>query len=261
MDCRTYLRECGNGLRIVRRWEHLSQLDRRRKIRRAFNLDSYSRGTLVAKGYGVGALVQVTADVTAWDIAGTYTFLGTTFAQPFVLNWEKLQPGQPNPRPPDETEWDVRLALPLSPSVIEGIEERRQGKDFSLQIDMTVLLLDGGEPRGPRTGSYYATHPTRTAQDRIQNSLRTTGGKYWSDGNAVSGFLLCCRSPLQNQTLNGRKWFDTSRMPGGRLMAPTMRAPSPVPGRRWNSYGSSAPRRLQCPKKPGSGTSVRGFLL
>ena len=145
-------------------------------------------GTLVAKGYGVGALIQVTADVTAWDIAGTYAFLGTTSAQPFVLNWEKQQPAQPNPRPPDETAWDVRLALPLSPSVIEGVEERRQGKDFSVQIDTTVLLLDGGEQKGPRTGSYYATHPTRAAQDRIQISQNDWGKvlERWERGVGIS---------------------------------------------------------------------------
>jgi hypothetical protein len=52
-------------------------------------------------------------------------------------------------------------------SIIEGLEERRQGKDFSLQLDTTILMIDGGEPTGPRTQAYYATHPTRTAQDRL----------------------------------------------------------------------------------------------
>src|ERR1700722_9252806 len=55
----------------------------------------------------------------------------------------------------------------MTPSVIEGLEERRQGKDFSLQLDTTVLLVDGGEPTGPRTQAYYASYPTRTAQDRF----------------------------------------------------------------------------------------------
>jgi hypothetical protein len=125
-------------------------------------------GKLVAKGYGVGAVVQVTADVTAWEIAGTYAYLGTATPQPYVLNWVKQQYVQQNPPPADETAWDVRLPVPLSPSVIEGLEERRQGKDFSVQIDTTILLLDGGEPKGPRTQTYYGTHPTRTAQDTIR---------------------------------------------------------------------------------------------
>jgi hypothetical protein len=127
------------------------------------------KGKLVAKGYGVGAVVQITTEVTAWDIAGTYAFLGTTTPKAYVLNWVKQQYGQFNPQPPDETSWDnfeVRLAM--TPSVIEGLEERRQGKDFSLQLDTTVLLVDGGEPTGPRTQAYYATYPTRTDQDRVQ---------------------------------------------------------------------------------------------
>lgn len=127
-------------------------------------------GKLVAKGYGIGAVVQVTADVTALKIAGTYAFLGTATPQPYVLNWVKHQYVQQNPPPADETAWDVRPPVPLSPSVIEGLEERRQGKDFSVQIDTTILLLDGGEPKGPRTETYYGTHPTRTAQDTIRIS-------------------------------------------------------------------------------------------
>jgi len=127
-------------------------------------------GRLVAKGYGIGAVVQVTADVTAWEIAGNYAFLGTATPQPYVLNWVKQQYVQQNPPPADETAWDVRLPVPLSASVIEGLEERRQGKDFSVQIDTTILLLDGGEPKGPRTQTYYGTHPTRTAQDTIRVS-------------------------------------------------------------------------------------------
>jgi hypothetical protein len=56
----------------------------------------------------------------------------------------------------------------MSPSVIEGLEERRQGKDLSLVIDTTVVLVDGGEPQGPRTQSYYATHPMRISQDQLR---------------------------------------------------------------------------------------------
>lgn len=126
------------------------------------------KGKLVAKGYGVGAVVQITAEVTAWGIVGTYAFLGTTTPRSWVLNWVKQQYVQPNPAPADETAWDVELWLPMNPAIIEGLEERRQGKDFSLQLDTTVLLIDGGEPISPRSQAYYATYPTRTAQDRLQ---------------------------------------------------------------------------------------------
>jgi len=126
------------------------------------------KGKLTAKGYGVGAVVQITSEVTAWGIINTYAFLGATEPRAFVLNWVKQRDGQLNPAPPDETTWDVELKLPMPPSIIEGLEERRQGKDFSLQLDTTILLVDGGEPTGPRTEAYYATYPTRTAQDRVQ---------------------------------------------------------------------------------------------
>jgi hypothetical protein len=126
------------------------------------------KGTLVAMGYGVGAVVQITAEVTAWDIVGTYAFLGTATPRAYVLNWVKQGVAQLNPPPPDETAWAVELKLPMTPSAIEGLEERRQGRDFSLQLDTTILLVDGGEPTGPRTQAYYATHPTRTGQDRLQ---------------------------------------------------------------------------------------------
>lgn len=109
------------------------------------------RGTLVAKGYGVGAVVQITVEVTAWDIAGVHAFLGATTPRSWVLNWVKQQPVLPNPAPVDETTCPVEAWLPMSPSMIEGLEERRQGKDFSLTLDTTVLLVDGGDPAGPRT--------------------------------------------------------------------------------------------------------------
>jgi hypothetical protein len=128
------------------------------------------KGKLTARGYGVGAVVQVWADVTAWDITNSYAFLGTTTPKPYVLNWVKHQVVQFNPAPADETVWEVELRLPMAPLVIEGLEERRQGKDFSLTFDTTILLVDGGEPTGRRTQEYYATHPTRTSQDRLQVS-------------------------------------------------------------------------------------------
>lgn len=117
-------------------------------------------GTLVANGYGVGAVVQITAEVTAWNISDTYAFLGTTGPKAYALN-------QLHPPPTDETHWDVRLKLPMSPSAIEGLEERRQGKNFSLQIETALLLVNGGEPTGARTKAHYATHPTRTSQDQL----------------------------------------------------------------------------------------------
>lgn len=142
------------------------------------------KGELLAKGYGIGAVVQLVVDVTAFGIAGTYAFLGTTTPKPYVLNWVRQQYVQPNPPPVDETSWAVELSLPMSPSIIEGLEERRQGKGFWLQLDTTVLLIDRGEPAGPRTQAYYGTHPTRTSQDRLEITQHDWGVviEHWGTG-------------------------------------------------------------------------------
>lgn|SRR5579875_641987 len=126
------------------------------------------KGRLIAKGYGIGAVVQITAEVTAWDITGSHAFLGTTGAKAYVLNWAEQQYVLPNPPPPDERTWDVELSLPMWPSVIEGLEERRQGKDFALQLDTTLLLVDGGLTDKDRPLVRYATYPILSAQDRIR---------------------------------------------------------------------------------------------
>ncbi len=131
-------------------------------------------GKLIGKGYGIGAVVQLTADVTAWNLAvGHHTLLGTTLPRPYVLNWVKQQYVQPNPLPPDETSWDIQLFLPLDAAVIEGLEERRQGRDFSLQIDTHVLMIDRGISIHPPSGEppvHFQVHPTMDWQENLQVS-------------------------------------------------------------------------------------------
>lgn len=55
------------------------------------------KGKLIARGYGIGAVVQVTAEVTAWEITGTYALLGTTNQKAYVLSWAEQQYVHPNP--------------------------------------------------------------------------------------------------------------------------------------------------------------------
>jgi len=181
------------------------------------------KGELVAKGYGVGAVVQIVADVTAWDIDGTYAFLGSTSPKAWVLNWVKYQVGQFNPAPPDETTWDVELWLPMTPSIIEGLEERRQGKDFSLQLDTTVLLVDGGEPVRPRTQAYYATYPTRTAQDRLQVTQHDWGTvlERWERGVGIPVLVPIAalepnpqRAEIVRHLKEARQKIDSADYPG-----------------------------------------------
>ena len=125
------------------------------------------KGMLTAKGYGIGAVAQVTVEVTAWDIAGTYTYLGTTAPKAWVLNWVRQHHVHRNPAPADEATWDVEVFLPMTPAMIEGLEDRREGGNFSLMLDTSVLLVDRGEATGPRVPVHYATSPTWTLQDRL----------------------------------------------------------------------------------------------
>jgi hypothetical protein len=147
-----------------------------------------------------------------------------------------MQPVQHNPRPPDETHWDVRLPVALSPSVIEGLEERRQGKDFSVQIDTTILLLDGGEPKGPRTQTYYGTHPTRTAQDTIR-VLQNDWGQVlerWERGVGIPIVLpLSAIEPSAGRAEIVRHLKDARQKIDGADYPVRL----PVLGRHWNSCG------------------------
>ena len=128
------------------------------------------KARLISKGYAVGTVVQISSEVTAWDIAGTYAFLGTTPPKNYVLNWTMQQYDLPNSPPKDEIAQDVELWLSMPPSIIEGLEERRQGKDFSLRLDTTVLLVDEGDAVAKQQQVYDATRPLTRAQDPLRIS-------------------------------------------------------------------------------------------
>ncbi len=128
------------------------------------------KGKLIAKGYGIGSVVLLIAEVSAWEIAGSHAFLGVTTPRTYVLNWVKQEIGQDNPPPPDETIWDTEIHLPLDTAVIEGLEERRQGKDFCLQLDTKILMVDRGIPLTARADPpvHYQVHPTMSYQDQLR---------------------------------------------------------------------------------------------
>ena len=152
-------------------------------------------GKLIAKDYGIGAVVQLSADVTAWNLAaGSHALLGTTLPRPFVLNWVKQQWMQTNPAPPDEAILEVQLLLPLDTSVIEGLEERRQGGGFSLQIDAQVLMIDRGVSiHAPSEDPpvQYQVHPTMTWQENLQVTQADWGDvlNRWERGASVTVVL------------------------------------------------------------------------
>ena len=135
------------------------------------------KGELIAKGYGHGAVIQLSVDVTALDVIGSSAFLGTTTPKPYVLNWIKQQFVESNPSPADETIWSTEVFLPLDVAIIEGLEERRQGKDFTLQLDTHVLMIDRGVPLTPPPPSpvHYQVHPTMDWQDQLRVSQNDWG--------------------------------------------------------------------------------------
>lgn len=148
------------------------------------------RGTLTAKDYGIGSVVQITAEVSAWDgWTVSYGLIGTTAPKAYVLNWVKQQYVQANPRPEHETTHDIDLRIAMPPQVLEALEQRRQGKDFMLQMDTTILLVDGGDPVvGERRADHAGTHPTRDGQDRLSISEHDWAQvlQRWERGMGVS---------------------------------------------------------------------------
>lgn len=128
------------------------------------------KGQLIAKGYGIGAVVSITAVVTATDLpSGGNGHLGTTTSRPYVLNWVKQQWVQDNPPPGDETNWDLELHLPMPPGMIEAFEAMRQGKEFWIQLDTTVVMIDRGLPLDDKQRTvHYQVHPTMTWQERMR---------------------------------------------------------------------------------------------
>lgn len=116
----------------------------------------------------MGAVVQIDVEVTAeWATQMSPGFLGTTVTQAFMLNWTKQQYVQANPSPPDQTDWPFELVLPVSPTIIDTIEQRRQGHSFTLIMDTTLLLVSSGEPAAARTPDVYNTMGPRRDQDRM----------------------------------------------------------------------------------------------
>jgi hypothetical protein len=148
------------------------------------------KGKLTGKGYGIGAVVELSADVTAWLPVGNYSLLGTTIPRPYVLNWVKQQWVQTNPMPPDESARDIELYLPLNSEIIEGLEERRQGKDFRLQIDSHVLMIDRGisiHPPSEEAPVHFQVHPTMDWQEDLQINQADWGSvlERWERGVTI----------------------------------------------------------------------------
>ncbi len=140
------------------------------------------KGTLIATGYRPGALLFVTIEVSAWELAkGHHAFLGTTTPLPVVIGY--VATGQwviEHPPPDNERTADPEVLLRLEPSVLDGLEECRQGRDFVLQFDTTVAIVDRGSPNFPPSDPdaasvHYGVHPMVKWQEQLRVSQETWG--------------------------------------------------------------------------------------
>ena len=125
------------------------------------------QGTLRASGYGPGATVQVEVDASiTWETPGGHSFLGVFSPVVKLVRWPAGYQHADSP-PVDQMCVPIELLLPLPTASVESLERARNGTGFSLLLDSTVILLDGGLPVAPRTDAYYGALSARTGQDML----------------------------------------------------------------------------------------------
>lgn len=139
------------------------------------------QGTLLANGYGAGAIAQVVVEaILQWE-SGGYTFLGAFEPKSFVLRWLPPLFVPPDPPPADEMSTTIELFLTLPPGSVEALEQARQGAGFSLLLTTMVVLVEGGDPTGARSSDYYKSLSVRDGQDTLKVAP-PTGAWFYSNG-------------------------------------------------------------------------------
>jgi hypothetical protein len=125
------------------------------------------QGRLRASGYGPGATVQIEVDASiTWETPGGHSFLGVFGPAVKLVRWPAGYRQVDSP-PVDEMCVPIELLLPLPAASVESMERARNGTGFSLLLNSTVILLDGGLPAAPRTDAYYGALSARTGQDML----------------------------------------------------------------------------------------------
>lgn len=109
------------------------------------------RGQITARGYTPGTAALLMPTLWAWNLTkGNNAQIGTAAPIPVVLGYApQPQFVMPNPSPDDEIKESFDALIYLESAVLESLEDHRQGGDFRLQINTTVLLLNAGPPRVP----------------------------------------------------------------------------------------------------------------
>jgi hypothetical protein len=112
-------------------------------------------GVITATGYSIGAAVLLMAKVSA-DAGGTPANLGSIASLAATLAYPRQRwSGQGN-LVEDEFKVLITGVLPIESSVLEALEDLRQGRELMLQIESEVLMVDrglaseGSVPDGPQ---------------------------------------------------------------------------------------------------------------
>jgi hypothetical protein len=102
-------------------------------------------GEITATGYPHGSAVLLSAKVSAQDLRnGPIARFGWTSPVPLTVAYPRQQWGEPGARLEDEFVLSVTCPLQFESSALEAFEELRQGGDFTLQIESSILMVDRG---------------------------------------------------------------------------------------------------------------------
>ncbi len=135
------------------------------------------RGTLTARGYPPGAAAILFLEFHADDLSnGSNARIGTAYPVPVVLGYA-LDSCYATTRPPpaDESTAQLEALVQMDSAVLEGFEDCRQGKDFTLQVDTDLLLVNLGTRPAPTPPVHFEVHPQSHNQQRLKVSRADWG--------------------------------------------------------------------------------------
>jgi hypothetical protein len=122
-------------------------------------------GLMVANGYRPGDSVLLMADSSVWRLQKrNNAYLGSTTPVPTVIGFPRSPYPSIGPPPSDAFAGRVELRLRLDPSQVEELEDDRQGQEFEVQVDATVLYLPGP---GVEVDAPWKAHPHVKWQERL----------------------------------------------------------------------------------------------
>lgn len=148
------------------------------------------RGNLTARGYPPGAAALLFAELTAWQVArGTYVCIGAARPLPVVIGYapQRHYSASKPTSSSDECTAQVEALISLENTVLEGLEDCRQGKDFELQIDTDLLLVNLGTSAALTPPVHYQVHPLSHDQSRLQVNRADWGAvlQQWNRGVGI----------------------------------------------------------------------------